>query len=140
MVSEMEIMRNLIQQQLAQLLTLFQEKHATNLARLEAINACFDSLIKDLENSNIDVEAPKNGSQNRGWKSKAMVAGLGSKTCWNSIIPKYTKLDFPRFCGHGMVDIKHHIKIKNFSTAIWIVSYMVCIFKNFGIRYGIWYL
>ncbi|KAH0776242.1 hypothetical protein KY290_007653 [Solanum tuberosum] len=88
-----------IQHQLAQLVTLFQEERATNLARQEAINARLDALMKDLANSKADVEATENDSHNRGWKGKAVAAGSGSESGGNSMIPKYTKLDFPRFRG-----------------------------------------
>ena len=46
-----------IQHQLAQLVNLFQEERAANIARQEAINACLDALTKDLANSKVDIES-----------------------------------------------------------------------------------
>ena len=43
-----------IQQQLAQLINLFQEQRAANIATWEAINAFLDALTKDLVNSKVD--------------------------------------------------------------------------------------
>ncbi|KAH0672215.1 hypothetical protein KY285_023204 [Solanum tuberosum] len=91
-----------IQHQLAQLVNLFQEERAANIARQEAINARLDALIKDLVNSKIDSESTNHTSQNRGWKGKSGVAeGSKSDAGGSSFIPRYTKLDFPRFTGQG---------------------------------------
>ncbi|XP_027768877.1 uncharacterized protein LOC107005014 [Solanum pennellii] len=92
-------MGDLNQQQLAQLLALYQEANATSSARLEDLNARLDALTKDLANLKADVEAIGNGNQNQGWKGKAVAAGSRSETGGNSMIPKHIKLDFSRFCG-----------------------------------------
>ncbi|XP_015168562.1 uncharacterized protein [Solanum tuberosum] len=91
-----------IQHQLAQLVNLFQEERAANIARQEAINARLDALTKDLANSKVDSESTDHTSQNRGWKGKSGVAE-GSKldAGGSSFIPRYTKLDFPWFTGQG---------------------------------------
>ncbi|KAH0706378.1 hypothetical protein KY285_010880 [Solanum tuberosum] len=91
-----------IQHQLAQLVNLFQEERAANIARQEAINARLDALTKDLANSKVDSESTDHTSQNRGWKGKSVVAeGSKSDAGGSSFIPRYTKLDFPRFTGQG---------------------------------------
>uniref|UniRef100_A0A0V0HJV6 Putative ovule protein n=1 Tax=Solanum chacoense TaxID=4108 RepID=A0A0V0HJV6_SOLCH len=89
-----------IQHQLAQLVNLFQEERAANLARHEATNARLDALTHDLVNSKVDSESTEHISQNRGWKGKNRVAGgSGSETGGSFTIPRHTKLDFPRFNG-----------------------------------------
>ncbi|KAH0752536.1 hypothetical protein KY285_005684 [Solanum tuberosum] len=89
-----------IQHQLAQLVNLFQEERAANLARHEATNARLDALTHDLVNSKVDSDSTEHISQNRGWKGKNRVAGgSGSETGGSFIIPRHTKLDFPRFNG-----------------------------------------
>ncbi|KAH0738993.1 hypothetical protein KY290_037698 [Solanum tuberosum] len=89
-----------IQHQLAQLVNLFQEERASNLARHEATNARLDALTQDLVNYKVDSDSTEHISQNHGWKSKNRVAGgLGSETGGSFIIPRHTKLDFPRFNG-----------------------------------------
>jgi len=55
-------MEDQIQHQLAQLVNLFQEERATNLARQEAINVCLDALAKDLESSKVDSDSNENTS------------------------------------------------------------------------------
>ncbi|KAH0775799.1 hypothetical protein KY290_007210 [Solanum tuberosum] len=96
----MGVIGDLNQQQLAQLLALYQEEHATSLARQEDLNARLDAVMKGLANLKANVEAIENGNQNQGWKGKALVAGSQTETGGNSMIPKHIKLDFPRFCGH----------------------------------------
>ena len=74
MVLETGIMGYQIQHQLAQLVNLFQEERAPNIARQEAINARLDALTTDLANSKVDSESTKHTSQNQGWKGKTGVA------------------------------------------------------------------
>ncbi|XP_049388846.1 uncharacterized protein LOC125853216 [Solanum stenotomum] len=91
-----------IQHQLAQLVNLFQEERAANIVRQEALNARLDALTKDLANSKVDSESTDHTSQNRGWKGKSGVAeGSKSDAGGSSFIPRYTKLDFPRFTSQG---------------------------------------
>ncbi|KAK4367798.1 hypothetical protein RND71_011590 [Anisodus tanguticus] len=56
-----------IQHQRAQLVNLFQEERAANLARHEAINARLDA-HEGFSKFKGDVEATEKSSHNRGWK------------------------------------------------------------------------
>ncbi|KAH0693198.1 hypothetical protein KY290_021370 [Solanum tuberosum] len=74
-----------IQHQLAQLVNLFQEERAANLARHEATNARLDALTQDLANSKVDSDSTEHISQNRGWKE--------------SDLPQLSWDDFKRHCN-----------------------------------------
>ncbi|KAK6248100.1 hypothetical protein QUC31_019665 [Theobroma cacao] len=83
-----------------QLLQLFQDKHAANLARQEAINARLDEFTMDLAASKVNPKSTEKGSNNRSHKGKGVAKGTGSETTRRgAIIPKFTKLNFPRFNG-----------------------------------------
>lgn len=83
-----------IQQQLDRLLTLCLEEESTNKAHRDDMNTKFETLSRDSANS-----TQEGSNHTHALKAKG-VMGLGSNTAGSSTtIPKFTKLDFPRFNG-----------------------------------------
>lgn len=83
-----------IQQQLDRILSMFLEEQANNKNRQDEMNAKLEAIARDVSNSNSgpDVEA---SSQIRPSRNK----GISGTSEGSSILPKFSKLDFPKFSG-----------------------------------------
>lgn len=95
----MRVMGDQIQHKLTQLVNLFHEELEVNFARQEEINAHFDALINNLENSKVDCYSTEDINKNRCRNGKNRVAGgLGLETGGSFIIPPHTN-----WISHGLI-------------------------------------
>ena len=92
-------MGNSIQQQLDRILALFLEEHAVNKARQDELNSKLEALTCDIAQSSI-AQTAECSSHLRAQRGKGTATSAGSENSGSSsIVPKFTKFDFPRFNG-----------------------------------------
>ncbi|KAF2322890.1 hypothetical protein GH714_031839 [Hevea brasiliensis] len=88
-----------IQQQLDRILALFLEEQAVNKARQEELNSKLEALTRDIAQSS-QAHTNEGSSHTRAQRGKVTTTLAGSENSGaSSVIPKFTKLDFPRFNG-----------------------------------------
>lgn len=84
-----------LQQQFDKILALFLKEQATNKARQEELSSKLGILTWNVANVKQRDTSPKSSGHSRATKTQA-VGSLESSEA-NAFVPKFTKLDFPRF-------------------------------------------
>ncbi|KAG8647348.1 hypothetical protein MANES_09G071628v8 [Manihot esculenta] len=88
------------QQQLERMMKMFLDEQAANKARQDELNRKLEALTLDLASIKEATAVTGSNTQERTSKTKGPAISTGSETqSGNSIFPKVTKLDFPKYNG-----------------------------------------